>query len=146
VTFPIKPTAVALAGLEVRLESALSSSGFYDRRERGIGHFFGPTGIADAQALRASDLLATVPRVSVVPDQYGNRIVMSGGATGRCEPRVFLDGVLVTVEGAEIDRILLMTTLDGIEVYTSAAQVPARWSGPLTDHTSCGAIVAWTKK
>jgi hypothetical protein len=39
-----------------------------------------------------------------------------------------------------------MSTLDGLEVYTSSAQVPARWSGPLTDHAPCGAIVAWTKK
>jgi hypothetical protein len=145
VTWPLRPTALALAGLEVQLESALSASGSYERRERGLGKFFGPTAIVDAQSLRASDLLATVPRVSILPDADGNRVVMSGSA-GRCEPRVILDGLLVSVNGGEIDEILSMSTLDALEVYTSALQVPAQWSGPPMDRASCGAIVAWTKK
>lgn len=92
---------------------------------------------------------------------------------GVCQPRVYVDGLVMirgdaeprvqkrgvpgdpaatevaaeTVEHDEIavDDLVLPDDIEGIEVYRSSAQVPARFGGSSTV-TQCGVIVIWTRR
>jgi beta-lactamase regulating signal transducer with metallopeptidase domain len=142
VSFRIEPTPLPVGGLVV---SAMTESGFFERQRMGIGRFFGPEEIASVRAVSPTDLLTTVARVRVLQEQGGSRIVMSG-ATGPCGPRIYVDGMLVSAEGRDLDKVLPLNALEALEVYRSAVQVPLQWAAPAPNGSSCGAIVAWTKK
>jgi len=93
---------------------------------------------------------------------------------GLCRPRVFVDGLIYnrgdsrpfgvndwgnpelaydrvanpdlssTYEEPDIDNIVHPSSIAGIEVYRSGAQVPVRFGGT-SIQTRCGVIVIWTK-
>jgi hypothetical protein len=142
VSFRIEPTPLPVGGLVV---SAMTESGFFERQRMGIGRFLGPEEIASVHAVSASDLLTTVARVRVLQEQGGSRVMMSG-ATGPCGPRIYVDGMLVSAEGRDLDKVVSLNSLEALEVYQSAVQVPLQWAAPAPNGSSCGAIVAWTKK
>jgi hypothetical protein len=145
VEFPIQPTPVPVSGLVVERDAALNSNGFNHRMRTAVGRFFGPEQIAAAQALAVSDLLLGLPRLSVVPGSGGRRVLMSG-ATDQCGPRIYVDGMLVSTDGRDLDRSIPLSALEAMEVYQSGLQVPLQWAGTLQNESACGAIVAWTKK
>ena len=145
VDFPIQPTPLPVSGLVVERDAALNSNGFYHRMRTSIGRFLGPEQIAAARALTVSDLLLGLPRLSVVPGAGGRRVLMIG-STGQCGPRIYVDGMLVSTDGRELDRTVALSSLEAIEVYQSAVQVPLQWAGSAQGDSACGAIVAWTKK
>jgi hypothetical protein len=145
VEFPIQPSPLPVSGLVVEREAALNSNGFSHRMRTAIGRFFSPEEIAGAQALAVTDLLLGMPRLNVVPGSSGKRVLMTGSA-GQCSPRIYVDGMLVSTDGRELDRMVPLSALEAMEVYQSGAQVPLQWSGTMQTDSSCGAIVAWTKK
>jgi hypothetical protein len=114
--------------------------GFYERRDRGNGHFFTAEDITRRNPRVVSDLLRTVP---------GTRISSSGGQTVitfrgmRCTPLVWVDGAPASAAWLDPD-MFSVTTLAGIEVYPGPATVPAELTW-VRGKATCGVIAVWTK-
>jgi hypothetical protein len=113
----------------------LAMSGFYGRRDGGIGRFLSREEIQERDPLRVSDLFRTMPGVRVTPESMSHEsiVLLRGG----CVPDVFLDGVR-TAKPFPVDRLLAPDHLAGVEVY-HASEVPPHY-GP----SNCGAILVWT--
>jgi hypothetical protein len=125
-------------------------SGFNDRmRTQSFGRFFTRSQIERRGGSRTSDLLRSVPGVSVVPVRIRGRsgperslLAMRRG-TGTCEPAIFIDGVRVRqFPESTIDDLLTPESLEGVEVYTSSAGAPTQFTEPGT----CGTVLFWTRQ
>ncbi|HEV7838516.1 MAG TPA: carboxypeptidase regulatory-like domain-containing protein [Gemmatimonadaceae bacterium] len=130
---------VAIVGNNRRTSGRLS--GFYDRAQRhGFGYFITSDQIQKMHPFSVSDLLRTVPGLEVLPSPrgFGNIVRTLDG----CVPAVYLDGVRFPLLGESIDNIIDPSQLEGIEVYTHAAEVPAQFASA---RSNCGVIALWTK-
>ena len=140
----VEPRAIGLGGITVtapRTVPWLLASGFYDRQQRGFGHFIGPKDLERVPGSVPSQILRRVPGIRVL---MGGRIVIRGGEGlmgGGCHPRVLVDGVAVRI-GADdsLDDYIPLQWIEGIEVYKSAPSIPAHWRA----HNVCGLIAIWT--
>jgi hypothetical protein len=131
---------VAIVGNARPNSSALS--GFQQRAQRrAFGYFITRDQIDKLRPFAVSDLLRTVPGLEVVPSLrgFGNVVRTIEG----CTPAVYLDGVRFPLMGESIDDIANPNELEGIEVYTHAAEVPPEFSGPWSN---CGVIALWTRR
>jgi hypothetical protein len=132
------PDALELEPLLVvtRRRSRLEMAGFYQRRNRGFGHSLTREEIEARQPSFVSDLVRTMPGVTVAPG------VMGGGGVlrmrGGCQPDVILDGVRLSPP-VMLDNLLTVNDLEGIEVYSGSTS-PVEYS-----HSSCGTVLAWTR-
>ncbi len=121
------------------------TTGFDERRKKGIGYFVGPEEIARRGFQRAPELVYGVPGVQVVTDasQPGMPIqrILSTRASGLgvCEPALFVDGIQTDIE--DIGRNYSTNDITAVEVY-QASQVPGRYS---TGRSLCGVVLFWTK-
>jgi hypothetical protein len=62
---------------------------------------------------------------------------------GYCAPSVFLDGTAIVQSAfAPLDDLIRSNFLEGIEVYTSFAGVPAEFQ----TMNNCGTILLWTRE
>jgi hypothetical protein len=116
-------------------------SGFYDRAQRhGFGYFITPDQIQKLRPFFVTDLLRTVPGLEVLPSPrgFGNIVRTVEG----CQPAVYLDGVRFPLMGESIDNIVDPNSLEGVEVYTHFAEVPAQF---MDARSNCGVIALWTK-
>jgi hypothetical protein len=59
-------------------------------------------------------------------------------AMRNCPPAYFIDGMRATMDDL---RMTSATMLEGIEIYRTAAQVPAQYQ----NRASCGAVLIWTQ-
>jgi hypothetical protein len=150
--FRLEPMPLVLDSLRVVARSrrlSLVLSGFYDREKTGLGHFIGPEQILDKfEARNVSDFFWSVPGVRLMPRSnlagsgYVPLMRASAGLRGMCLPDVYLDGI--PMPGADaIDEFIQPFDLEGIEVYRSASEVPARYT---TASSNCGVILLWSKK
>jgi TonB family protein len=114
--------------------------GFWERRERGVGHFFTAEDIERRHPRAVSELLRTLP---------GTRINYIGGQSVitfrgmRCAPLIWVDGAPATAGYLDPD-LFTVTSLAGIEVYPGPATVPAELTW-LRGKSTCGVIAVWTK-
>lgn len=111
------------------------------RRRLGFGHFIDREELVRSASMRVADVLRRVPGVRVLPSPSGEVVVFRDGASfsGPCHPVVYLDGMRLGTDN-DINFVTMATSLDAIEVYTSAAQTPPEyWGG------TCGAILLWTR-
>ncbi len=115
-------------------------SGFYDRRNTGMGHYIGPEEIEDRNAQHTSDYLRGVPGVQVGAYRFGRAEVRITRARLDCNPVYYLDGVLN--RGLHPDDLNHDDVL-AIEVYRGASETPMQYS--LTG-ASCGTILIWTRE
>lgn len=163
--FDLQAVALTLTGVEVvatRLQR-LVSAGFYDRQARYKGVFITPEELAAMNATKTSDVLMYAPGVRLSQQGTGSRTVRLRRA-GDCPPLVYVDGRQFMVEregvptrivvrgmvrtvmrssaplGEGIDRVPA-TALAGIEIYSSAAQIPPEYN---TGGAACGVILFWT--
>jgi len=132
VAYQLEPI-VATARRRTNLERAE----FYERRERGFGHFVTREDIEARGPLRVSDIFYRIP---------GARVIRGGGFSrasislrGGCTPRYVIDGMLLTGR-VEIDDLISAVEVEAVEVYHRAS-VPLRYSG----QTTCGVIMIWTR-
>jgi hypothetical protein len=141
--------AVALEPIEVKVEArkpSLVRAGFYDRQRTGLGTFIDEADIEARNARRTTDLFRAVAGVRVISDGRNEHVVLRGGigssfTTPYCRPQIYLDGI--HVEPFDLGREISPYDLEGIEIYRSAAQVPAQYGGA---NSSCGVILLWTRK
>jgi hypothetical protein len=146
-------------------------AGFTERQKFGIGHFIDRKMLDDGQGRsRTGDLLTRVPGVVVVgsgprafiatgrsvssgscafcrPAALSQADRQSGAQANKCYMDVYLDGILIWDEGQRQQGLFDINSLDlgaieGIEVYTSAAQTPAQYNR--TSH-GCGVLLIWTR-
>jgi hypothetical protein len=110
---------------------------FYAHREKAqFGFFFDREQVERDRPQTASELMRRVPGARLMPtNRFGYAIRLRG-----CQPLVWLDGI--RMPGAELDDMVNVHDIDAIEVYPSAAGVPANF----TDRrNNCGTIIVWSR-
>jgi hypothetical protein len=114
-------------------------SGFYERKQQlgTFGRFLDQEEIRRIGPRNASDLLRKVPGVSFAASPNGGNTIRMRG----CQPMVRVDDQ--RVPGAELDELVLPTDIAAIEVYSSAAGIPAQYVE--RGNRLCGLILVWTK-
>jgi hypothetical protein len=120
-------------------------SEYYDRlelnRRSGRGYFITREQIERRPTADAATLLLGVPRVNVVRRGFRNTVTLRSGPLGECVPVVFIDGVR-TGDTQSLDAFGSPESIEGIEIYRSAAEIPIQYSG----NNNCGAILVWTRR
>jgi hypothetical protein len=117
---------------------------FNRRRRRGIGSFVTRDDIEKRHAPSVSELLRTVPGIGVTQMMAGEpqpvRMQRSANTvSGDCAIKLYVDGH--PYPNGNVDDFDPMS-LEGIEVYRSAAEIPADFR---TRDANCGVIALWTR-
>ena len=140
-----------------RREIALQDAGYYNRLDEGFGEFIDRAEIESRAPPEMSDIFSRIPGVELYADpdnpiekyivlRGGRQSSLSAGPYGRCFPRVVLDGLTINRGGDEpaaLDRMLDPAAIAGVEVFPTAAGVPAQYGGV---GSSCGLILIWTRR
>ena len=152
VTFYLVPLAFRLDSLLANARSTpsvvyLRAQGFYERQERGFGHFITPEDLERRHIMDARDLLRGMPGVYTSGDERGTVVLFRSRDGGPpCTPRVYVDGASAASAGAGgnivIEDFVDVDDLHAVEVYTSVASAPVHYSAL----TSCGVILFWTRR
>ena len=132
-----------------RREIVLQDVGFYSREADGFGEFIDREEIENRAPGEMTDLFTRIPGAGLLADG-GNPlekyVILRGGRTESCFPRVVLDGVIVVGGGeapARLDHLIDPQAVAGVEVYPSSTGVPMQYAGT---GASCGLIVIWTRR
>jgi hypothetical protein len=115
---------------------------FEGRRRTGVGRYITRADIDRRRPVLTSDLFRAIPGVyldgGTDPDL---KILMRGIFDDRCEPLIFIDGMLFNgVTAADLDVSLRPADLVGIEVYAPGT-APVQFQG--SAQGSCGSIAFW---
>lgn len=113
--------------------------GFYERsrQKRTFARFFDVEQIRRMNPRTASELLRSVPGVSLESNQSGGNSIRIRG----CQPMVWLDDQ--RVPGAELDDLIVPSEIAAIEFYPSSAGIPAQYLE--RGNRLCGLILVWTR-
>lgn len=155
----LSQAAQSLARIDVtgnREKSPLERTGFYSRMldvQRGtvVGEFFTPEMLEARETTHLSNVLRASRFVEVL--RVGRKYVLMGraptslGGVG-CAMNVFLDGIRMS-EGiqdpaVDIDELVNGYNVSAIEVYRSAANVPAALMPLGGGGSNCGVVAIWT--
>jgi hypothetical protein len=131
------PDAIELEPILVvtRRSRYLDGVGFYQRREMARPNsMFTYDEIASTAAHQVSDLLRTMPGVTVRSTRMGAPVVLMRGG---CRPDMVLDGINLGAT-ALIDDMVRPGDVEGLEVHRGAT-VPLPFS-----NSPCGSLVVWT--
>lgn len=121
-----------------RLPATLA--GFYDRAERNRGgHFLLRDYIDERRASRTTDLIRSVAGFSLSVNRRGGTSVRTRG----CEPMLWVDGLQIPLNGMSIDDIVQPQDIEGIEIYSGPASLPADFVR--RGNPGCGAVLVWTR-
>jgi hypothetical protein len=145
---------------------------FFEREKRGTGHFINRDQLAKAEGgqRQTGDLIVLVPGVVVRRGSNKiwvatgratstgcafctmsvtelNRADVAAGARPACFMDVYLDGAMVYDSRHPENGLFDVNTVPpdhiaGIEVYSSAAQVPAKYN---RTGSGCGVLLIWTR-
>jgi len=119
------------------------SSQVHERQKRAAnGYFVYREDIVKMDIMRSSEVLRRLPGVQVTAGGIGHADVRL--RTNRCAPLFWMDGMPLVGAAFDIDD-LEPTTIEAIEVYSSAATVPVEFRGPIRAQ-GCGSIVIWTRE
>lgn len=130
---------VAVLAQREAFESRLA--GFYERRDRKVGHFITRERLERTNSFSMTDILRDVPGVKIRPIGPILKAVRIRGAS--CPPLVFLDGSPATAGEFDLESIDL-GMVEGIEVYSGSATVPAEFAGP-RNLDRCGVVAIWSR-
>lgn len=144
VTFLLSETVLKVEDItvEVERERIGKLSGFEKRRKMGHGYFITPEEIEQRNPQHPSDLLRTVPGVSVGAYRFGRAdIRVTRGAVGTgCDVTYWVDGVAYAnyhLDDLNRDDLLAM------EIYRGPSETPPQF---LFRNEGCGTIVVWTRE
>jgi hypothetical protein len=112
---------------------------FEVRRKSGFGYMQDSTSIA--RYPQFVNALRSFPSLNVQQRPTTLMITVPNGKGGDCQPDVLIDGARATFNHL-ID--LMSNEIGGVEVYTHAAHIPARFV-PAGLQPQCGMILVWTK-
>jgi TonB family protein len=116
---------------------------FYQRRDRGMGHYYTREEIEKRNPANTTDLLRTVPGIRLQPLGFGRQTLRFRGA--RCPPLVWIDGSPLGAGEFDIDNVP-SRSIEAMEVYTGIAALPSEFTAGPTTTTSCGTIVIWSRQ
>lgn len=150
---------VEIAGLVVEADGrerpgrrlSLTARGFYERLEKGRGQFLTPGHIAASDAFFTTQLFDGLDHV--LPDyakpvwERGVRYV-AAIERGNCSPRVFVDGIRISMllaEGDFLSDIAPLEDVIAVELFWGPFQAPMRYQGTLLDN-SCGVVLLRTRR
>jgi hypothetical protein len=150
--FPRDSTRPLLIQLEVAAQElgatqVLDSSGahgwlreFLERRQSNShGHYFTRDDILKRRPQFLSEMLRTVPGVSIGQLRTGGfRLRMRGC---RYAPMIWIDGT--RAPGSELDEVARADDVGALEVYPTPAGVPAQYLD--RSNVGCGTILVWTR-
>jgi hypothetical protein len=129
-----------------RIYTSASTAAFERRRKYAVGHVIDEAEIEKRRPIVFTDLLRTVPGVTVVPGKRsGWDVFMRGGqailGSGYCRPDIWIDGARVTNdEMFPFDMMVQVNDVRVVEVYARAGLVPP----DLASTSGCGVIGVWT--
>ncbi len=140
-----RPLEVVLETSSFMLDTVLVEAGSINaipemagkRRTRGSGHYVSRSDIERQRPAYVSDVLRSVPGVSVRSSGIGSVVRLRG-----CRPAIFMDGVQAM--NAELDEVARPSDIEGMEIYSSWAGVPPQFVD--RSGRSCGAILVWTRR
>ena len=130
--------AVSVLARRDAFESRLA--GFYERRDRKVGHFVSRDRIERTHSFSFTDLLREIPGVKIRPIGNIQKAVRIRGSS--CPPLVFLDGMAAAAAEFDLESID-PGLVEGIEVYSGSATVPAEFAGP-RNLDRCGVVAIWS--
>lgn len=145
--------AVVLAPLEVIARAGVRPSPVLDdfrvRRERGLGKFVTRGEIEARNPMFVTDVLTQIPGVHLESSGRGTRrTIYLGRGTRACPAEIYVDGMLLTRHsrmgpdaGFTLDDAVAPSDVEGIEVYSGIASIPAEFLSP---RAGCGVIAVWT--
>lgn len=153
-----EPVPIEAMMVEARGRRATRSwtTGFDQRRERGLGHFIVREQIERRAVENLADAMREIPRLTVITpaprftSPTGVRhpeLLMRTNGVDPCSPSLFVDGHLVVIGGrrrglaVRPDDFVDPTGAEAIEVYTSPAEIPVEFGSA----TGCGVVVIWTR-
>lgn len=116
---------------------------FYQRRDRGMGHYYTREEIEKRNPANTTDLLRTVPGIRLQPLGFGRQTLRFRGA--RCPPLVWIDGSPLGAGEFDIDNVPARS-IEAMEIYTGIAALPSEFTAGPTTTTSCGTIVIWSRQ
>ena len=73
---------------------------------------------------------------------------LSATEKGTCSPRIFVDGIRISMllaEGDYLADVAPIETVLAAEVYWGPFQAPIRYQGTALDN-SCGVVLLWTRR
>ena len=159
----LEPGPVRLEDIDVETDlvplSTGRMTGFYRRRTAGTGRFFTRDQIRSMGAQKITDVVRRLPGVVIFSEDNTNvdpfnppagltvhipvRIQFhrqgAAGAGRTCSPLLFVNDMLI--DAPDFDFMLPTRQIAGMEVYTSAAQVPVEYN---KRGATCGVIVVWS--
>lgn len=127
-----------------RSEKTLERLGFTSRKKSGMGHYLTAAEIEHRNPTRLSDVLRTVPGLTV--QQQGSDLVIvstRGGPSSQGCINYFVDGMPFQSLGGSADDFVNPREVAGIEVYQPSV-VPGEFMS--NNGQSCTTIVIWTKQ
>lgn len=143
----VEPLSVRVEEREVRLDY-LEDYGFYRRRARGWGEFWGPEEIRDWPGVRITQFLQRTRRVQMVRDPITRRriIPMMRALPGCGPPLAVVDGHRwgnTFADWRDLYRSLPATGVAAIEVYRNPAETAPEY---VSSRSRCGVVVFWTRR
>lgn len=135
-------TIVTLDGMRTTASAAMSrvfAAEFTMRRRSGFGYSMDSTTIVNYNQF--VNVLQSVPSLTVRVQNASLSISVPDGQGGSCAPDVLIDGAPAT-NGHLLG--LFPNEIAGLEVYPTAAHVPARFAR-VGIQAQCGMILVWTK-
>jgi hypothetical protein len=125
----------------------LSYTGFYERKNNGLGTFITPEEIQSRDEAHVADLLRGVTGLDIQPGPRWGTVPYSRRAPGardtRCLMNVFVDGVPAPVtRDFPLETAIQGSELGAIEIYPGASETPPKFLGT---SNGCGSIVIWSK-
>ena len=139
-------SVTTLAAMNVRSNRTYQrvvADGYEQRRSMGFGQFRDSTDLARHATL--SSVFAEMPNVIVSPSgstRGANFSFPNVKGTGRCDPYIWVDGVL-DHSGRFAD--LAPGDIAALEVYSHAFTTPGQFM-VRKDQQMCGSVVVWTKR
>lgn len=138
IAITLETAPAVLAPVKVEAPGNAQMRGFNERRrQRGTGHYIDRVDIEKKRPAYTSDLLRSVPGMTVLLSSRFGALVRVRG----CKPAIFLDGIQAV--GAELDDVTRPNEIDGMEVYSSWAAIPPQFNDRMGG--KCGAIIVWTR-
>ena len=138
----VQPMALGMAPIRVtapRVIPYIESTGFYSRMKSGQGDYFTADDLQRFPGAFPSHFLRRIPGITVSARGHIQIRGVSSLTGGGCRPRVILDGMPLT--NANLDDLVPLSFIDGMEVYKGPATVPPQWR----DNATCGVIAVWTR-
>lgn len=155
IDLPMQPIALAPIRVEAEARRGRTASvmhGFYERMEKGRGHFVTREDIEARNPRTLAQTLEMVPGIRILPRVselgFADYVVQTSrnvsSSSYECPVAYFLDGAPFRPGSLGANAEIRPGDIEGIEVYTGPATVPPQFNQAGAG-AACGVIVIWTR-